>query len=147
MDFPASAINLAVGGGLFYGILKFFYAVEEVLTADTKKNIADWLRRLDTSRTSPNWPQTFTHVFDRIFGTKHMSWRCFWRSCLASTVVFVLFSVVQMLTSDLMDAPLGVLVGVLGFLILIAIPVGILCNVLPDYVSLLETRLMLKYMI
>jgi hypothetical protein len=84
--------QLAAGGVLAGIVWKFFERVEAVLTDQTKLEIAVWLlgRKKRTS-TPQNWPDTFANVFDRMFTNKHLSWRCFWRSSLASYMsLFVL---------------------------------------------------------
>ncbi len=74
-----------VAGGVLAGIVwKFFERVEAVLNEDTKLEIAVWLLGVKTAEKVQGWPDTFARVFDRVFGTKHLSWKCFLRSCLAS---------------------------------------------------------------
>lgn len=142
MDFQSPAIDLAVGGGLFYGVLKFFKTVEELLTPDTRRSIADWLNRINPSKPSENWPKTFTGIFDSVFGAKHLSWRCFARSSVASIAIFVSCAVVQLLR----DRTLGSDVEGIALSVLAVFIMGTLSNVVPDYLSLLETRLILGYM-
>jgi hypothetical protein len=76
----------AVGVGLMYVIDKFFKFVEEKLTDDTKLEIAVWLLGVKTADHVP-WPETFASVFDRVFGKKHLSWKCVRRSFLASAII------------------------------------------------------------
>src|SRR5229473_3248256 len=80
-----------VAGGVLAGIvLKFFERVEAVLNEDTKLEIAVWLLGVKTAEKVQGWPDTFAKVFDRVFGTKHLSWKCFGRSCLASYAIAIL---------------------------------------------------------
>src|SRR3981081_2403289 len=83
------ATHLAFGGGLFYGVLKFFEEVEKKLNPDTRLGIAVWLLDLHPSQNVQGWRSTFAKIFERVFGWKHMSWKCFWRSC-AVTVIMTL---------------------------------------------------------
>jgi hypothetical protein len=86
--------QLAAGGVLAGIVWKFFERVEAVLTDNTKLEIAVWL--LDRKKLSPtfqSWPDMFAKVFDRVFGEKHLSWKCFRRSCLA-TVTSTLAAIV-----------------------------------------------------
>jgi hypothetical protein len=81
--------QLAAGGVLAGIVWKFFERVEAVLTENTKLEIARWLRvrNIETGLIADNaltWPETLAKVFDRVFGTKHLSWKCFWRSCAFS---------------------------------------------------------------
>ena len=128
--------QLTVGIGLLYVIEKFFKFVEDHLAEGTQIEIADWLRGVRTADHVP-WPQTFARVFDSVFGTKHLSWKCFRRSCIASYgVAFIAFCV-----SSFNLRHFEVL-GVFSWAI-----IAIFANVLPDYVSLLESRVMLNEMV
>lgn len=77
--------RVAAGGVLAGIVWKFFERVEALLTDSTKFEVAVWLvgRKTLGEKVEP-WPRTFARVFDRVFGTKHLSWSCFWRSCVAS---------------------------------------------------------------
>lgn len=72
-------------------------------------------------------------MFDRVFGKKHLSWRCFTKSGLASyamVCVVVLFS----------GGPIR------PYMLLASIEYGFFANVIPDYVSPLESRYVLRFM-
>src|SRR5579863_7933453 len=71
--------QLAAGGVLAGIVWKFFERVEAVLTDNTKLEIAVWLLGVKVGKRVEPWHGTFTKVFDRVFGTKHLSWKCFWR--------------------------------------------------------------------
>jgi hypothetical protein len=130
--------QLVAGGALVGIVWKFFERVESLLTENTKLEIAVWL--LDRKRLSPtfqNWPDTFAKVFDRVFGTKHLSWKCFLRSCVASTTVFIL--TICLTSKDpfafhVSHQVLAVIIMAGGF------------GCLSDYASLLETRWSLSLM-
>ena len=80
----AIGTHIAVGFGLFYGVVKFFDTVGDRLNEDTKLEIAVWLLdRKQLSNTFLNWPDTFAKVFDRVFGSRHISWACFLRAVAA----------------------------------------------------------------
>ena len=87
--------QLAAGGVLAGIVWKFFERVEAVLTDQTKLEISRWLRvkNVETgivAAEAVNWPVTFAKVFDRVFGTKHLSWKCFRRSCAVTVVVLLI---------------------------------------------------------
>jgi len=128
-----------VAGGVLAGIVwKFFERVEGVLKDETKKEIAVWLLEVKPlSATFQSWPDTFAKVFDRMFGTKHVSWNCFFRSCAASLCVIALVLVIGY-SGLRRDLWLQTLVE-----LLVAIPFA--C-ILPDYVALLSTRIILSQM-
>lgn len=95
-------------------------------------NLGDWIS---------GWPREFIRVFDSVFGRRFISWRFFLSSCCASlSALFVLyvafFLILDVSLSEYLDTfPQGTMA--LG---LIKIAVG---NLLPDYLSLIETRYLL----
>jgi hypothetical protein len=144
-------VSQVVAGGFLAGIIwKFFERVEAVLTDATKKEIARWLRvkNFETgiiAEEAEAWPETFARVFDQVFGKTHLSWRCFGRSTIASIAIGLLgfplamdLSLNRQLISDIVTHHGGLLNEVGGVLLL--------GSVVPDYVSLLETRFVLRLM-
>jgi len=141
-----------VAGGILAGIVwKFFERVESVLNEDTKLEIARWLRlksfetglRTDNSA---NWPGTFLQIFNRVFGERHLSWKCVWRTTVAS--VFFGFLGALVVVPFIMgwhgDPSLDVFaLYEYGPVVLI---LALTLSVLPDYLSLFETRLILNIM-
>jgi len=130
--------KLAAGGVLAGTVWKIFERVEAVLTDTTKFEIAVWLVGVDLGRETEPWPATFAKAFDGVFGTKHVSWMCFWRSCAVSFVC--LFSGAAIVWS-LSGYPRHWLHDwqFLRSLILF----GFVLNAIPNYLSLLKSRLLL----
>jgi hypothetical protein len=124
--------QLAAGGVLAGIVWKFFERVEAVLKDDTKLEIAVWLLGVKVGQKVEPWPGTFAKVFDRVFGTKHLSWKCFWRSAVASIVSSLLALTLVVRPTEWGHGPT---VWVLTFIVF--------SNVFPDYLSLLETRALL----
>ena len=140
--------QLAAGAALAGIVWKFFERVEGVLSDQTKFEIAVWLLGVEAGRKVEPWPDTFAKVFDRVFGTKHLSWKCFGRSCLASYAVAILsiFIAAIVTTARTFGGTPGlslVLVRVVFPTLVLASAIG---NVLPDYLSLLETRAALRFL-
>ena len=128
-------------GGLLAGIVwKFFERVEAVLTDDTRLEIAVWLLGVKVGKKVEPWPDTFAKVFDRVFGTKHLSLKCFWRSSVASCCLIVVAFVLQMQVSA------EPLIRSWWHSVLMALIGGSAANMLPDYISLLESRWVLRAM-
>jgi hypothetical protein len=172
--------QLVAGAALAGIVWKFFERVEAVLTDQTKLEIAVWL--LDRERISPtfrSWPDTFAKVFDRVFGDKHFSWRCFSRSAVASLIcgaIGLVLTVRTFLVEEYVDeanvswyhsvitdyevpflpkslAPdpndalrMSPVQDSIIVLLLCTVGIILVTNILPDYVSLLETRFVLKLM-
>lgn len=144
--------QLAAGGVLAGIVWKFFERVESVLNENTKLEIAVWLvgRKPLGPKVEP-WPSTFAKLFDRVFGTKHLSWKCFARSCVVSLSAFLVAEFI--IVSSRFWISLNSAWTVPGHNwtvplklwqpILVSVPVGL---ILPDFVSLLETRLVLGVM-
>ena len=126
-----------------------FTRLEGVLQPDTRLSIARWVRGTATDAASPSWSMLFVQLFDRVFTDRHLSWRCFWRSCLASFGAALVMAVVAIAANDgflrsaalpgsvLVQAPLFVGVALFGASVI---------NLVPDYLSLLETRWVLRYL-
>lgn len=55
----AIGTQIAVGGGLFYGVVKFFDRVGDRLNEDTRLAIAVWLLGVKTTPKMQGWPDTF----------------------------------------------------------------------------------------
>lgn len=92
----------------------------------------------------PNWPSTFARVFDHIFGEKHLSWKCFFRSSIASVLSAIMVCLawgiidpsffIHYFSSDVLNTLMTATLGITIF------------NFLPDYLSLLESRYIIKRM-
>jgi hypothetical protein len=124
---------------LFYGIQKFFEEVEKKLSADTKLEISVWLLDAHPTQSIKALYFTFPRIFNRIFGEKHLSWKCFWRSWIASCAMSLIVIIGETLFRGLYPLQLK------GIRHLAAFTVGALVgNILPDYLSLWKTRYLLN---
>jgi len=131
------------------GLWVLFSHSEKVASPDAKKAITRWLKNVKLEGTPTTWPSTFVDVFDSIFGKKHLSWHCFWRSCVASLIaVIVVTSVWGVLRPKhfagfFVDLRILLFSDVLLFFYGLAL---VLLNLFPDYVSLLESRYIIRRM-
>jgi hypothetical protein len=126
--------HIGVGIGLFLGVHRFFAAVGDVLKEDTRLKIALWLLDAKTAPAVEPWPATFAKVFDRVFGEKHLSWKCFLRSCASS---LILATVTATYTFGFQWRAVFLDLHYL-------LPTFFLAAALPDYISLLESRYVLS---
>jgi hypothetical protein len=134
--------QLAAGAALAGIVWKFFERVEAVLNEDTKLEIAVWLLdRKPLSPTFQNWPDTFAKVFGLVFGEKHLSWKCFGRSCLATLTACAVC--LLGLVMYLRFVPFSI-ITLNGKLVLTLAGLSSIGLFLFDYVSLLETRFALN---
>lgn len=147
--------QLVAGAALAGIVWKFFERVEAVLTDQTKHEIARWLRlrsadaSLIADPVEP-WPDTFAKVFDKVFGVKHWSWKCFVRSSIASFCLACLGWTYSVWTAPYWQAirdalrikwTHGAHFPITSLLIFV--PIILVTNLVPDYISLLESRYVL----
>lgn len=139
------------GLSLFYGTLRLFKSFEEQLSPELKIQIWFWLGGLtpNIEGTVQSWPNTVAALFDRIFGKKHLSWVCFWRSCLVSYSVLAVMICIALLVNVgeqhqyFGNSPqFGNIRNTLYIVIILALAT----NAIPDYLSLLVTRFLLNTM-
>jgi len=134
--------QLAAGGVLAGLVWKFFERVEAVLTDQTKLEIAVWLLGVKVGQKVEPWPDTFSGLLNRVFGSKHFTLRCFLRSSVLSMAVSLLVSgIVYGFTPD-SDLPMSSFwYGSLLWIVL-----SLFANVIPNYLALLETRYVLRWL-
>jgi len=129
--------------GFMGGIWALFDRAETVASTDTKAAVSRWLRNLDPTKAMPNWPTTFVAMFDHVFGERHLSWRCFLRSCIASFISVLIVMLIwmtlrsgfyEMLWMAQDEDDWGILIG---FFVVVVV-YAVMLNVIPDYLSLLD---------
>src|SRR6266542_5652251 len=131
---------------LLAGVWFLFDKSESVASQDTKLRITRWLKGLDLEVTTSSWPATFISLFDGVFGKRHLSWRCFFRSCVASSCVVAIVLLVWAgfhWNSVLLVIRLGAGAASI-FVVLLTFTTCM--SLIPDYVSLLKTRYILRWL-
>jgi hypothetical protein len=149
LGLPPFIAQVLAGFALAGVVVKFFEKVEEKLNGDTKRGITAWLldrkQDDDTKVAIDAWlrdqkpltlrPQnaleTFTRIFDRLFGLRLMSWRALSISTIMTLSIICLTSPLLILNSGL---------GFKAWHLESMIPSQMLGNILPDFVSLLVMR-------
>lgn len=135
------------------GVYALFYAMEQTANRDAKRKAANWLKSLakkSISETIIETPKWFIRAFDSIFGERHLTWRCFRRSCVASiTAVFFMIIIYRLYDSsswELIFFSVGgrSLIGLSAAIIIALFVITLIVNLVPDYLSLLETRWILS---
>ena len=134
---------------------------DQVLNASTKQVIAQWVRRSDPRKAAGRWAIAFSTAFNRFFGDRHLSFRCFAVSAATSLVVVLLLSVVWYALIPDHVSMAWVECNTLGGCIRYASPefnpirprfypvatlilYPIVVNIFGDYLSLIETRLVVR---
>lgn len=147
MDFsmPAPVLGfLASWAALAGGIWCLFERAEAVAAPDLKRRISLWLRGSSGPEgRESEWPAAFTELFDRVFGRRHLSVRCFARSSVASLCSVLILAVIWMTLYPWQAADYfseGYWYS--DFPLMVALIA--LVNLIPDYLSLLETRYVLQ---
>jgi len=131
---------------LLAGVWFLFEKSESVASRETKLRIARWLKRLDLDGATSRWPTTFISLFDSVFGRRHLSWLCFFRSCVASSCVVAMVLLVWAAfhwNSVRIMTKLGPRASFV-FVVLLTITTSV--SLIADYVSLLKTRYILQRM-
>jgi hypothetical protein len=129
--------QLAFGGGLFYGVQKFFEEVEKKLSDNTKLEIAIWLLDLHPSKSFGAWRETFVKIFERVFGDKQLSWKCLWRSCAATAIT-------SLITLGATITIFRTTNALTWSSVLLYMSASILSSFIPDYLSLWKTRYLIN---
>jgi hypothetical protein len=136
--------GLAVGGA-FLGL---GWRADGLISQQASDDLSSYLldpRRERSIKTAYLWPKIFIEFFDHIFGEKHLTFKCFYRSAIASITAVIICAaaiiivVEKSLAGDgvheILQAPIEVYIYLSIFFISF--------NVLPDYISLLETRIVI----
>jgi len=121
-----------------------FEKAEETVTAETKRSISNWLHNINPAGAVASWPAMFASVFDRVFGERHLSWRCFWRSCLASLVSVTIMTFIWGIQNPA-EFSTFLLAGYISIFKPVFI-VLVIVNFILDYLSLLESRYVIRWM-
>ncbi len=163
-------LNLIKAWGFFVSIIiPVFGIMEAVASQNLRMRLADGIIRVGTptALTSIETPQPFVRIFDRVFGEKHLTPKCAWMSIIASlaavaflTILWALINpnawqhfleysqeIIKTTSLGNIPTPWGLLSEVLSPGISAAIvffALAAMLNLLPDYISLLETRLILN---
>ena len=130
----------AFAGGLWFLCDK----AEEAVSPTVRRSASAWLRNVDPKSHVARWPSLFAAAFDKLFGERHWTWRCFRRSAVASllsvgVLSWLYWSVNGYLGWDLVDGRPASLGESLPYIAMWGA-----WNLLPDYLSLLQTRWVLR---
>ena len=132
----------AKAAALACGLLSLTSLAAKLLNQDRKDEIALWLLGAGNEET---WDRSFCSLFDALFGKRHLSLRCLWRSSLASIVsvslIWLFFANAGIIVPGhearlQADARVTGTDVALGSVVLYAVIV----NLIADYFSLVQTR-------
>jgi hypothetical protein len=127
------------------GVWMLFDRLETTARPEFREDVAKWLRNVKVSNSNARWPAQFVTAFDRVFGRKHLSWKCFIRSCMMSLIaVFVMLLLWGGIRRN--EFQMWIHGGEVGDYMLVIGASSMIVNFIPDYISLLETRILLGIM-
>ena len=114
-----------------------FRFAEADLSPHMKAMATRWLLPVK-GKVEVNSAEAFLNMFEAVFGPKHLSWRCIWRSALASMLGYTLMLVIFLIARGQYDYfDHAIFLFAAGFL-------GVILNIVGDYFSLWETRVLLR---
>jgi len=132
------------------GIVGLFRQAEHAMTPESRAAVRDWLLQQDLVSQSQNWPSTFTSLFDAVFTKAHFSWTCFQRSAAVSvtSVIVILIGLagVGLMSVEQTWQALAGNEGSAWYNFLTFLIWAMALNIIVDYLSLLETRIVLGRM-
>ena len=141
-------LYLTAWAGTTAGVWFLFEKAEVALSATARASVSSWVRKADFESAFRGIPDQFVTLFDQVFGERHLSRRCFSQSAAATTVsimitwplVFGIMYLNELATGGgiLENSNLTAL-GLIGAHMVI-VAGAILLSLVPDYLSLLETR-------
>ena len=113
LGWGAEAITLSGGleayvfgwGAATAALWFLFDRAETAISAQSRMQVASWLLEADWHSSLGAIPARFAELFDRVFGENHLSWRCFYRSSVASVLAAVFVVVLLLSTSWLSEVP------------------------------------------
>lgn len=141
LTIPSPILYVASWFGIMSGLWALFDRAETVASPSLLASVRTWIRDLRLP-VEQNWARTFANVFDGVFGKRHVSIRCLLMSTLTSVVLVALMT---LLWASLHPTTANGFFsqGVFAWLGVLFVAVSL--NVPVDYLSLLETRLLLRF--
>ena len=146
---------LVIASTLAILIAALFSIADRDLSTRTKSLALRWLMPVPNG-TRVSVAEAFYHLFAAAFGQKHPSWKCIRRSALASVwyfIIFVFLSIIayaNIASPDFLDTALQLVLDFWRFFkispfIFLFVPTFIIgINIIGDYISLYETRILLR---
>jgi len=126
---------------LAIAVLLLFWNGDDAISASFRSDLAQWLKGLRVPELTIPWVGIVAQQFRRVFGAKHLSWRCFRTSSIYSIVfLLVLYISIALATPDpLAHTHAEFIVYLIGYGAFF-LPF----NVLLDYISLLKSRSLIE---
>lgn len=128
------------------GVAKGFEWVDGGMGQAGRRRLSQWLTNVPGDEQIDAWAQVFPNLIDRVFGPKALSWKFFFRSCIASfiavVVVFAIFATHYGFFWLLEQTATG---GTFQSLFTYFVT-ALLVNCIPDYLSIVISRFIVRSM-
>ncbi len=137
----------AVGVGILLAIsvAGLFWKLDDAIAERPRNALSRLLQRLSIEPPHPNLPAIVAAAFDRIFGEKHFSKRCFFMSCLFSILAVAALTAIYLQVNDYWARRFWAF-RMSGEELAVFALMTFGFNLIPDYLSLLETRVIVGAM-
>ena len=143
-DLGIISTGLAVGGAF----LAMGWKADGLISKQASNDLSSYLlnpKREQSIKTAYLWPQVFIEFFDLIFGKKHLSFKCFFRSSIATFIAAIICGAVLLILHEnsLVEGQENFFLSFISNEIPELLLAVFIFNVFPDYISLLETRIVI----
>jgi len=133
---------IAIGGTAGF-IWFLFEKAEDTISHQSKESISKWLRNIEPLNHASHWTNQFPKLFDRLFGRRHLTVYCFARSCLFSFISLLVITLIW--ATFRTDEFIHVFSGQGRSAAIIDLVRSFFAfNIFIDYLSLLQTRVILE---
>jgi hypothetical protein len=132
--------------GIVTGVAKGFNWFEKVLNSEGRRKLSQWLKNVPGDEQIDIWATVFPTLIDRVFGPRARSWKFFLRSCVAS--ILALLCVSLLYTVHFGVDWIGSYFPNWNYLenALFIIAFSLVVNCVPDYLSVLVSRTIVRAM-
>jgi hypothetical protein len=141
-----SLIALIDGGsvvGVVVGVAKAFEWLDGMVNDAGREALSNQLRDAPSDERMDSWATVFPKLIDTVFGKRPLSWTFFVRSCIASVLAVSVVTLIRFRLAH-ETVPTVPEFGIAAALFLLFVS---LANFIPDYVSLLISRVIVKMMV
>jgi hypothetical protein len=136
--------------GAVAGVARAFKWFDAALSPDGRRKLSQWLKNVPGDDQIDAWSSVFPRLIDHVFGRTALSWKFFLRSCLASlisvTVVAVGFVIGNKADEFVRDFRLAASVSTHSTALVFIIVFYLAVNLIPDYLSILISRGIVRVM-
>lgn len=129
--------------GVITGVAKAFEWCGAAISPQGQKQLSQWLRNVPGDSQIDAWAEVFPNLIDRVFGTRILSLKFFLRSCVASLIAVGIAALLcGILTHGAIYSQMNPITRAVFYFLILAL----ISNCIPDYLSLLISRQIVRTM-